>query len=204
MIHTHTHTAQRLQQVYLIQAMAKIQIYARLRPTTKPFDGLSLKTPSSKDTNTSSTSGDMIMINTENKDEIQSMYSKAPGSKLRFKFSHVFDMQATQDEVFDTVAKQMIDAFLDGYNGTIFAYGQTSSGKTHTIEGSGRKFVDRGLIPRTLSYIYKEIERRSSTEEVEMSVHISYMEIYQDTGYDLLNPGMRPGALMVEVPKVIA
>jgi kinesin family protein 6/9 len=111
-------------------------------------------------------------------------------------------MQATQEEIFDTVAKQMIDTFLDGYNGTIFAYGQTSSGKTHTIEGSGRKFVDRGLIPRTLSYIYKEIERRGSEEE--MTVHISYMEIYQDTGYDLLNPGMRPGALMVEVPKVRA
>ena len=185
--------------------MAKIQIYARVRPTDGPFDGLQVSTGSNEDNNSinaqSNTLEDMITINTENKDEPPSKYSKAPGSKLQFRFSRVFGMQATQEEIFDTVARQMIDTFLDGYNGTIFAYGQTSSGKTHTIEGSGRKFIDRGLIPRTLSYIYKEIERRSSSEE-EMTVHISYMEIYQDTGYDLLNPGMRPGALMVEVPKV--
>ena len=183
--------------------MAKIQIYARLRPTTNPFDGLSLQTSSTKDTNNSNAGINTITIDTKNKEESQSRYCKAPGSRLHFKFSQVFDMQATQDEVFDAVARQMIDAFLDGYNGTIFAYGQTSSGKTHTIEGNGRKFVGRGLIPRTLSYVYKEIEKRSSVEEVEMTVHISYMEIYQDTGYDLLNPGMRPGALMVEVPKVM-
>lgn len=184
--------------------MAKIQIYARLRPTTNPFDGLNLsQTSSPKDTNNSNAGINTIAIDTENKDESRSRYSKAPGSRLHFKFSKVFDMQATQDEVFDTVARQMIDEFLDGYNGTIFVYGQTSSGKTHTIEGNGRKFVDRGLIPRILSYVYKEIEKRSSVEEVEMTVHISYMEIYQDTGYDLLNPGMRPGALMVEVPKVM-
>ena len=179
--------------------MAKIQIYARVRPTASPFESLELSAGSNINDATS-TRKDTITINTENKDEPQSKYSKAPGSKLHFRFNHVFGMQATQEEIFDTVAKEMIDTFLNGYNGTIFAYGQTSSGKTHTIEGSGRKFIDRGLIPRTLSYIYKEIERRSGEEE--MTVHISYMEIYQDTGYDLLNPGMRPGALMVEVPKV--
>ena len=185
--------------------MAKIQIYARVRPTSSPFDGLHVSSDSTDHDNnniTPNTRADTITIDTESKDEPQAKYSKAPGSKLHFRFNHVFRMQATQDEIFDTVAKQMIDTFLDGYNGTIFAYGQTSSGKTHTIEGSGRKFVDRGLIPRTLSYIYKEIERRSGEEE--MTVHISYMEIYQDMGYDLLNPGMRPGALMVEVPKVRA
>ena len=96
-----------------------------------------------------------------------------------------------------------------------------SIGKTHTIEGSGRKFSERGLIPRVLSYVYKALEGRAKQdegrgqqdegrghqdegrgEEWEMLVHISYMEIYQDTGYDLLNPGMRPGALMVTLPKV--
>ena len=112
----------------------------------------------------------------------------------------MFEKDSSQEEVFDVIAKHMIDSFLEGYNGTIFAYGQTSSGKTHTIEGSGRRFADRGLIPRTLSYIYKALEKRR--EEEESSVHVSYMEIYQDVGYDLLNAGMRPGALMVTLPKV--
>ena len=184
--------------------MAKIQIYARVRPTSAPFDGLTTSLKTAKNDPNTNSCPDTITINTENNAEANSKYSKTPGSKLHFSFNQVFGMQSSQDEIFDTVAKEMIDTFLDGYNSTIFAYGQTSSGKTHTIEGSGRKFIDRGLIPRTLSYIYKEIERRSSAiaEEIETTVHISYMEIYQDTGYDLLNPGMRPGALMVEVPKV--
>ena len=187
--------------------MAKIQIYARLRPTLTPFNGLQTSRDDTKAQNINSDiCTDTITINTIDKEEPLAKYSKSPGSKLHFRFNHVFSMQATQEEVFETVTREMIDTFLDGYNGTIFAYGQTSSGKTHTIEGSGRKFIDRGLIPRTLSYIYKEIEKRCSADgpasDVEMTVHISYMEIYQDTGYDLLNPGMRPGALMVEVPKV--
>ena len=190
--------------IHVHTEMAKIQIYARVRPTSAPFDGLTTSPKTAKNDLNTNSCPDTITINTENNGEANSKYSKTPGSKLHFSFNQVFGMQSTQDEIFDTVAKEMIDTFLDGYNSTIFAYGQTSSGKTHTIEGSGRKFIDRGLIPRTLSYIYKEIERRSSAiaEEIETTVHISYMEIYQDTGYDLLNPGMRPGALMVEVPKV--
>lgn len=91
--------------------------------------------------------------------------------------------------------------FVCSYNGTIFAYGQTSSGKTHTIEGNSRRFSDRGLIPRTISMVFQEVEKRCGLGE-EVTVHVSYMEIYQDTGYDLLNPGTRPGALMVTLPKV--
>ena len=46
---------------------------------------------------------------------------------------------------------------LAGYNGTIFAYGQTNSGKTFTITGGARSYGDRGIIPRTLSYLYQHI-----------------------------------------------
>ena len=44
---------------------------------------------------------------------------------------------------------------LAGYNGTIFAYGQTGSGKTFTITGGAERYADRGIIPRTLSYLYQ-------------------------------------------------
>jgi len=50
---------------------------------------------------------------------------------------------------------------MDGYNGTIFAYGQTGSGKTYTITGGTERYVDRGLIPRTISYIFKEMQSRT-------------------------------------------
>ena len=52
-----------------------------------------------------------------------------------FTFDHVFNMESTQKEVYDCAAKPIIESVLDGFNGTIFAYGQTSSGKTHTMQG---------------------------------------------------------------------
>ena len=176
--------------------MAKIEIYARMRPTDRQYGGI-------KVTQDSESGHNHIYVHTGEQERAStpSRYSKSHPTSHNFQFKRVFEGPATQEEVFDTVSKNIIDSFLDGYNGTIFAYGQTSSGKTHTIEGSGRKFVDRGIIPRTLSYVYREVEGRSEKGE-DVSVHISYMEIYQDTGYDLLNPGMRPGALMVTLPKV--
>lgn len=177
--------------------MAKIEIYARIRPTQRQYSGIKVTTDLESDCEhinlKTGFSGDGF--------KTQSSYSRPHSSDHNFQFKQVFQASATQEEVFNKVSKNIIISFLGGYNGTIFAYGQTSSGKTHTIEGSGRKFADRGIIPRTLSYIYQAVEKRSSGGE-DISVNISYMEIYQDTGYDLLNPGMRPGALMVTLPKV--
>lgn len=48
---------------------------------------------------------------------------------------------------------------LAGYNGTIFAYGQTGSGKTFTITGGAERYSDRGIIPRTLSYIFHQLQK---------------------------------------------
>ncbi|XP_062607249.1 kinesin-like protein KIF6, partial [Saccostrea cucullata] len=116
-----------------------------------------------------------------------------------FHFDYIFKNTATQEEVFDVAAKEIISGFLSGYNGTIFAYGQTGTGKTFTVEGSPKQYKLRGLEPRSISLIYKELEKR--TEE-DISVHISYLEIYQETGYDLLNPGARTQSAVTPFPRV--
>ncbi|KAK3104135.1 hypothetical protein FSP39_024670 [Pinctada imbricata] len=115
-----------------------------------------------------------------------------------FHFDYIFKNTATQEEVFDVAAKSIVDGFLNGYNGTIFAYGQTGTGKTYTVEGSAKQYKQRGLEPRSLSRIYKELEKR--TEE-DISIHISFLEIYQEVGYDLLNPGARTNSLVTPFPK---
>jgi kinesin family member 6/9 len=69
------------------------------------------------------------------------------------------------------VARPVIDNCLEGYNGTIFAYGQTGSGKTFTMSG-GDLWPDRGIIPRVLSYIFEEFERRSKKYAFEL--HVSF------------------------------
>ncbi|XP_058604704.1 kinesin-like protein KIF6 isoform X3 [Onychostoma macrolepis] len=91
-----------------------------------------------------------------------------------------------------------ITSVLAGYNGTIFAYGQTGSGKTFTITGGAEHYNDRGIIPRTLSYLYQHFSKNSS---MIYTTHISYLEIYNETGYDLLNP-QHETSLMEDLQKV--
>ena len=102
------------------------------------------------------------------------------------KFRKVFDKDACQDEVFDEMTRPVVDKLLEGFNGTVFAYGQTGSGKTYTVTGGAEKFSDRGLIPRTLSYIFQK--RKQSLGEYDVGVAVSYLEIYNEAGFDLLDP----------------
>ncbi|ETE70417.1 Kinesin-like protein KIF6, partial [Ophiophagus hannah] len=87
---------------------------------------------------------------------------------------------------------------LSGYNGTIFAYGQTGSGKTFTITGGAERYSDRGIIPRTLSYIFQRLQKDSSKV---YTTHISYLEIYNECGYDLLDP-RHEASKLEDLPKV--
>ena len=107
-------------------------------------------------------------------------------------------MLTQQERVFDEVAKDVVDGAFDGYNGTIFAYGQTGSGKTFTITGGAERYADRGIIPRTLSYIFTHIREHTSSK---FKVNISYLEIYNGNGYDLLNEQHATTSLF-DLPKV--
>jgi len=116
-----------------------------------------------------------------------------------FSFQHVFDETATQEDVFNHMGKKVVDNVLQGFNGTIFAYGQTGSGKTFSITGGQERYEDRGLIPRTLSMIFAEKEARAN--EYTYNVSISYLEIYMNEGYDLLDANHDTKSLS-ELPKV--
>ncbi|XP_042645239.1 kinesin-like protein KIF6 isoform X3 [Tyto alba] len=115
-----------------------------------------------------------------------------------FKFQKIFDQEAKQDVVFDNIAKPVAECALAGYNGTIFAYGQTGSGKTFTITGGAERYSDRGIIPRTLSYIFDQLQKDSSKV---YTTHISYLEIYNECGYDLLE-SRHEASRLEDLPKV--
>ncbi|NXL02953.1 KIF6 protein, partial [Mesembrinibis cayennensis] len=115
-----------------------------------------------------------------------------------FKFQKIFDQEAKQDVVFDNIAKPVAECVLAGYNGTIFAYGQTGSGKTFTITGGAERYGDRGIIPRTLSYIFDQLQKDSSKV---YTTHVSYLEIYNECGYDLLDP-RHEASRLEDLPKV--
>ncbi|CAM9586109.1 unnamed protein product [Scytosiphon promiscuus] len=118
-----------------------------------------------------------------------------------FKFDGVLGEKATQQEdVFAKIGKGAVYNVLDGYNSTVFAYGQTGSGKTFTVTGGAerRVYVDRGLIPRALSLIFAEFKERSDQQ---FTCHVSYLEIYNEQGFDLLDPS-HDSKKLEELPKV--
>eukprot|EP00924_Labyrinthula_sp_SR-Ha-C_P004048 snap_masked-scaffold_3-processed-gene-12.27-mRNA-1 protein AED:0.01 eAED:0.01 QI:0/-1/0/1/-1/1/1/0/560 len=102
------------------------------------------------------------------------------GEKKGFEYTGILDEETEQEEVFKILAIPCIESLLEGFNSTIFAYGQTGSGKTYSITGGTERYCKRGIIPRVLSRIYKKLEEEST-------IRISYLEIYNEIGFDLLS-----------------
>lgn len=105
----------------------------------------------------------------------------------RFTYDHVAGIDSTQEDVFQKVGRTITDTCLAGYNGTIFAYGQTGSGKTFTIQGKDGS--NRGLMPRVFNYLCGQIarEERKQGSKVTFQCSSSFLEIYNDRIYDLLD-----------------
>lgn len=96
-------------------------------------------------------------------------------------------MDTDQVQMFETAALPIVECVLEGFNGTIFAYGQTSSGKTHTMQGVDiNDPVTKGIIPRIVEHIFSVIDEAS--EDIEFTVKVSMIEIYMERVKDLLDP----------------
>eukprot|EP00123_Amoebidium_parasiticum_P010481 comp20134_c0_seq1/m.24871 comp20134_c0_seq1/g.24871 ORF comp20134_c0_seq1/g.24871 comp20134_c0_seq1/m.24871 type:complete len:771 (-) comp20134_c0_seq1:77-2389(-) len=103
-----------------------------------------------------------------------------------FTFDRVYDYDTTQAQMYEETAKPIIEDILQGFNGTIFAYGQTSCGKTFTMEGPDIDDPEkRGIIPRICHDVFNYILR--APETLEFTVKVSYMEIYLEKIKDLLD-----------------
>ncbi|CAK4972899.1 unnamed protein product [Aphanomyces euteiches] len=101
-----------------------------------------------------------------------------------FFFDCVFGEKSTQEHVFDRVGRPITTACLEGYNGTIFAYGQTGSGKTYTMLGDNQ---NKGLVPRVLQYLFDRQDANDSSSSIEYTYMCSFLEIYNEKVYDLLD-----------------
>lgn len=136
---------------------------------------------------------------TELEFSIDPLYSISPDNKslsiishfnyndpLTFTFDYIFDTEATQFDVHQKAGLPIIEAVMEGFNGTILAYGQTSSGKTYTMTGPDiNDFYDLGLIPTMVNTVFEEIENADTF--IEYSIKVSYCEIYLEKIRDLLD-----------------
>ena len=105
-----------------------------------------------------------------------------------FNFDYVYDQDSDQRTVYDTTAKAVVDSSLKGYNATIFAYGQTGTGKTYTMEGFNSS-DERGIIPRSIEQIFRHIQELcTSPRKRAFLVRASYLQIYNEVISDLLKP----------------
>ncbi|OPJ85008.1 kinesin-like protein KIF3B [Patagioenas fasciata] len=101
-----------------------------------------------------------------------------------FTFDAVYDWNSKQVELYDETFRPLVDSVLQGFNGTIFAYGQTGTGKTYTMEGVRGDPEKRGVIPNSFDHIFTHISRSQNQQYL---VRASYLEIYQEEIRDLLS-----------------
>ncbi|KAK7044906.1 kinesin-like protein [Favolaschia claudopus] len=173
----------------------KVRIAARLRPRLTgepPDDGGVLICRA--EANTSGSSSSLPHNNPNNSANSSSSSSGGSFTGLtvanprdasqifRFPFTSCYDAEATQEEIFNADVLPLIDIAWSGITVTIFAYGVTSSGKTHTMQGPPD---DPGVIPRVVEALFaKTLSRETEGETTEIAV--SYIEIYKDDVFDLL------------------
>uniref|UniRef100_M4DTC3 Kinesin-like protein n=1 Tax=Brassica campestris TaxID=3711 RepID=M4DTC3_BRACM len=112
-----------------------------------------------------------------------------------FEFDEVLTEYASQKRVYEVVAKPVVEGVLDGYNGTIMAYGQTGTGKTYTLGQLGEEDVaDRGIMVRAMEDILAQVSLETD------SISVSYLQLYMETVQDLLDPA-NDNIAIVEDPK---
>ncbi|KAM9391451.1 kinesin-like protein KIF27 [Pholidichthys leucotaenia] len=102
-----------------------------------------------------------------------------------FSFDHAFGPTASQDEVYESCIHPLVQSLLSGCNATVFCYGQTGSGKTYTLRG-GNQDEDGGMIDRVAQDVFLMLGEKKNSENVEVTVRVSYMELYGEELRDLL------------------
>ena len=116
--------------------------------------------------------------------EVKETNAQIP-SNLIFKYDKIFTGEDQQNQVYENVGKRIVGDVMEGYNGTIFAYGQSGSGKTYTMYGPDI-FDDiyKGIIPRIVEDIFNYVEK--ADDNIDFQFKLSVLEIYKEVMYDLL------------------
>lgn len=109
--------------------------------------------------------------------------AKKESDKKSYLFDSVFDPSIGQKDVYQTVAKPVVNSVLQGYNGTILAYGQTGTGKTHTMIGGPGEL--KGVIPRCMKEIFNTV-KSSATHSYQ--VKVAFLQLYMEVLQDLIKP----------------
>ena len=165
-----------------------IKVYVRCRSRTQR----EIDEKSSVVISTMGLNGNKVILNNNN----TSTHSSSSSSKKTYTFDRVFGVESDQEVLFNSVANNYILEMLQGYNCTVFAYGQTGTGKTYTMSGDLNILGDlesqdkillgehAGIIPRVLVELFKQLTTEDNSE---YSVKVSFLELYNEKLKDLLS-----------------
>ncbi|XP_056219631.1 kinesin-like protein KIF9 isoform X2 [Seriola aureovittata] len=165
-----------------------VVVFVRIRPTANFAQGLIECLP------------DGQTVNIYHRKDSRKLQESKKGRLRSWSFRLEGVLQnVSQEEVYTRVCRRVVQGALDGYNGTVMCFGQTGAGKTYTMTGSTESYKQRGIIPRALQEVFQEVEKRTDHS---FSVHLSYLEIYNETLVDLLaplqdSPHLSPRAMVV-------
>ncbi|KAK6618591.1 hypothetical protein RUM43_012982 [Polyplax serrata] len=115
-----------------------------------------------------------------------------------FSFDSVYNIMATTEQIYSDIVYPLVEGVLEGYNSTVFAYGQTGCGKSYTMQGCLSPPSARGIIPRSFEHIFEAI---SVVENKKFLVVASYLEIYNEDIRDLLGSDCRKKLDLKENPQ---
>eukprot|EP00698_Gefionella_okellyi_P004368 TRINITY_DN14039_c0_g1_i1.p1 TRINITY_DN14039_c0_g1~~TRINITY_DN14039_c0_g1_i1.p1 ORF type:complete len:730 (-),score=199.31 TRINITY_DN14039_c0_g1_i1:78-2267(-) len=147
-----------------------VQVCVRTRPTDRfAHDVLNIDT-------TANTIGVFIPK------DLASGYVNNQQERWNFKFDSILH-NSPQENVYDHCARPVVHSLLEGFNGTVLVYGQTGAGKTFTMTGGTDNYKFRGIIPRTIGHVFREVADRADHA---ITVRCSYLEIYNEMMFDLL------------------
>ncbi|KAI5104087.1 kinesin-like protein KIF9 [Silurus meridionalis] len=148
----------------------EVMVYVRTRPTTRFAQELIECLP------------DKQTVNIRQKKISRKGVLNNQVSSWSFRLNGVLH-NVSQEDMYEQVADSVVLGALEGYNGTIMCFGQTGAGKTFTMTGATENYKQRGIIPRAIQKVFCEIGNRV---EHTFSVHLSFLEIYNETLMDLL------------------
>ncbi|KKK23995.1 hypothetical protein P175DRAFT_0504016 [Aspergillus ochraceoroseus IBT 24754] len=173
-----------------------VRVVARVRPLLKSERELDVilhtgtnNTVSSKGDRKSSQDNSKLAALRDRDTIVRVPNPKNENEEYSFQFNAVYDAGVSQQELFDAEIAPTTKHLFNGFDVTLFAYGVTGTGKTHTMRG-GKSLAERGVIPRLLSSIYRRSRKieKDSEGKTSVNVSLSYYEIYNDKVFDLFEP----------------
>ncbi|KAJ1450013.1 P-loop containing nucleoside triphosphate hydrolase protein [Pelagophyceae sp. CCMP2097] len=125
----------------------------------------------------------VVVLDPEEENKTKNVLRQNRSREKRYAFDYVFDERDTQSEVYARTTQFLIQGVLDGFNATVFAYGQTGAGKTHTMIGDR---AQPGIMVLTLRDLFRNSDRAKAKQRLQIKVTVSFLEVYNENIRDLL------------------